>query len=79
MSTRRSKRKRSRTKHRREKMRQFSREFAKGGEYSVLVLGLLGCLAGTLVTFFADDTAYAILLLLLGLFVGAALWKREAA
>ena len=60
-------------------MRQFSREFAKGGEYSVLVLGLLGCLAGTLVTFFADDTADAVLLLLLGLFVGAALWKREAA
>jgi di/tricarboxylate transporter len=79
VSTRRFKRKRSRAKHRREKMRQFSREFAKGGEYSVLVLGLLGCLAGTLVTFFADDTAYAILLLLLGLFVGAALWKREAA
>ena len=79
MSTRRSKRKRSRAKHRREKMREFSREFAKGGEYSVLFLGLLGCLAGTLVTFFADDTAYAVLLLLLGLFVGAALWKREAA
>jgi Flp pilus assembly protein TadB len=79
VSTRRSKRKRSRAKHRREKMRQFSRALAKGGEYSVLVLGLLGCLAGTLVTFFADDTAYAVLLLLLGLFVGAALWKREAA
>ena len=79
MSTRRPKRKRSRAKYRREKMRQFSRALAKGGEYSVLVLGLLGCLAGTLVTFFADDTAYAVLLLLLGLFVGAALWKREAA
>jgi hypothetical protein len=69
----------SRVKHRREKMRQFSRGFTKGGEYSVLVFGLLGCLAGTLVTFFADDTAYAGMLVLLGLFVGAALWKREAA
>jgi hypothetical protein len=79
VSTRRSKRKRSRTKHRREKMREFSREFAKGGEWSVPFLGLMGCLAGALVMFFAGDTAYAVLWLLLGLFVGAALWKREAA
>ena len=42
-------------------------------------LGLMGCLAGALVMFFASDTAYAVLLLLLGLFVGAAFWKREAA
>lgn len=78
MSTRRSKRKRSRTKHRREKMREVSREFAKGGEWSVLFLGLMGCLAGAMVMFLAGDTAYVVLLLLLGLFVGVALWKREA-
>jgi uncharacterized membrane protein HdeD (DUF308 family) len=78
VSTRRSKRKRSRTKHRREKMREFSREVAKGGEWSVLFLGLMGCLAGAMVMFLAGDTAYAVLLLLLGLFVGVALWKREA-
>jgi hypothetical protein len=79
VSTRRSKRKRSRTKRRREKMREFSREFAKRGEWRVPFLGLMGCLAGALVMFVAGDTAYAVLLLLLGLFVGAALWKREAA
>ena len=60
-------------------MKEFSHEFAKGGEWSVPFLGLMGCLAGALVMFFAGDTAYAVLLLLLGLFVGAALWKREAA
>ena len=60
-------------------MREFSREFAKGGEYSVLVLGLMGCLAGALVMFLAGDTTYAVLLLLLGLLVGATLWKWEAA
>jgi len=42
-------------------------------------LGLIGCLAGALVMFLAGDTAYAVSLLLLGLFMGAALWKREAA
>jgi len=78
VSTRRSKGKRSRTKHRREKMREVSREFAKGGEWSVLFLGLMGCLAGAMVMFLAGDTAYVVLLLLLGLFVGVALWKREA-
>ena len=60
-------------------MRKFSREFAKGGESSLPFLGLMGCLAGALVMFLVGDTAYAVLLLLLGVFVGAALWKREAA
>ena len=41
-------------------------------------LGLMGCLAGALVRC-AGDTAYVVRLLLLGLFMGAALWKREAA
>jgi uncharacterized membrane protein HdeD (DUF308 family) len=59
-------------------MRECSHEFAKGGEWSVPFLGLMGCLAGALVMF-AGDTAYVVLLLLLGLFMGAALWKREAA
>ena len=59
-------------------MRKFSREFAKGGESSLPFLGLMGCLAGALVMC-AGDTAYVVLLLLLGLFMGAALWKREAA
>jgi len=58
-------------------MREVSREFAKGGEWSVLFLGLMGCLAGAMVIL-AGDTAYVVLLLLLGLFVGVALWKREA-
>lgn len=53
------------------------RALAKGGERSVLFLGLVGCLAGALITFFTGDTAYAVLLLLLGLVMGAALWKRE--
>jgi hypothetical protein len=30
-----------------------------------------------LITFVSGDTTYAVLLLLLGLVVGAALWKRE--
>ena len=79
MSTRRSKRQRSRT-NTDGRVREFSREFAKGGAWSVPFLGLTGCLAGALVMLFvAGDTAYAVLLLLLGLCVGAALWKREAA
>jgi hypothetical protein len=43
----------------------------------VLFLGLVGCLAGALITFVSGDTTYAVLLLLLGLVMGAALWKRE--
>ena len=58
-------------------MKEFLRALAKGGERSVLVLGLVGCFAGALITFFTGDTAYAVLLLLLGLVMGAALWKRE--
>jgi hypothetical protein len=78
VSTRRSKRRRSRARHRREKMRGFSRELVKGGEWSVLFLGLMGCLAGVLVTFLTGDLAYTGVFLLVGLFLGAALWKREA-
>ena len=77
MSTRRSRRKRNRATHVRERMKEFLRALAKGGERSVLFLGLVGCLAGALITFFTGDTAYAVLLLLLGLVMGAALWKRE--
>ncbi len=83
VGSRQSRRKRSRAKHRREKTKKFlkesSRELAKGSEWSMLLLGLIGCLAGTLVTFLAGHTAYAVLLLLLASFMGAALWKREAA
>ena len=61
----------------RERMKEFLRALAKGGAWSVLFLGLVGCLAGALITFFTGDTAYAVLLLLLGLVMGAALWKRE--
>jgi hypothetical protein len=60
-------------------MREFSRELVRGGEWSVLFLVLLGCLAGALVTFLTGRTVYSVLLLLLALLVGAALWKREAA
>lgn len=81
--SRRSRRKRSQASHRREKMKEFlkesSRELAKGSEWSMLFLGLIGCLAGVLVTFLAGHHAYAVLLLLLASFLGAALWKREAA
>jgi len=58
-------------------MKEFLRAFAKGGEGTVLFLGLVGCLVGALITFFTGDTAYAVLLLLLGLVMGAALWKQE--
>jgi hypothetical protein len=78
VSTRRSKRRRSRARHRREKKRAFSHELVKGGEWSVLFLGIMGCLAGVLVTFLAGELVYAGVLLLVGLFLGAALWKREA-
>ena len=61
----------------RERMMEFLRALAKGGEWSVLFLGLVGCLAGALITFVSGDTTYAVLLLLLGLVMGAALWKRE--
>ena len=77
MSTRRSRRKRSRARHVRERMKEFLRALVKGGEWSVLFLGLVGCLAGALITFVSGDTTYAVLLLLLGLVVGAALRKRE--
>ena len=77
MSTRRSRRKRSRARHVRERMKEFLRALAKGGEWSVLFLGLVGCLAGALITFVSGDNTYAVLLLLLGLVMGAALWKRE--
>ena len=77
MSTRRSRRKRNQARRVRERMKEFLRTLAKGGERSVLFLGLVGCLAGALITFFTGDTAYAVLLLLLGLVMGAALWKRE--
>jgi len=58
-------------------MKEFLRALVKGGEWSVLFLGLVGCLAGALITFVSGDTTYAVLLLLLGLVMGAALWKRE--
>ena len=77
MSTRRSRRKRNQARRVRERMKEFLRAFAKGGEGSVLFLGLVGCLAGALITFVSGDTTYAVLLLLLGLVMGAALWKRE--
>jgi uncharacterized membrane protein HdeD (DUF308 family) len=77
VSTRRSRRKRSRARHVRERMKEFLRALAKGGEWSVLFLGLVGCLAGALITFVSGDTTYAVLLLLLGLIMGAALWKQE--
>ena len=76
MSTRRSRRKRSRARHVRERMKEFLCALVKGGEWSVLFLGLVGCLAGALITFVSGDTTYAVLLLLLGLVMGAALWKR---
>jgi hypothetical protein len=68
-----------RARHRREKMKEFSREFAKGGVWCPLFLTLLGCLSGVVVTFLAGRIAYAVVLLLVALFVGAALWTREAA
>ena len=77
MSTRRSRRKRNQARRVRERMKEFLRALAKGGEWSVLFLGLVGCLAGALITFVSGDTTYAVLLLLLGLVMGAALWKRE--
>ena len=77
MSTRRSRRKRNQARRVRERMKEFLRALAKGGERSVLFLGLVGCLAGALITFVSGDTTYAVLLLLLGLVMGAALWKRE--
>jgi hypothetical protein len=77
VSTRRSRRKRNQARRVRERMKEFLHALAKGGERRVLVLGLVGCLAGALITFFTGDTEYALLLLLIGLVMGAALWKRE--
>ena len=54
-------------------MRAFSHELVKGGEWSVLFLGIMGCLAGVLVTFLAGELVYAGVLLLVGLFLGATL------
>ena len=76
MSTRRSRRKRSRARHVREGEGVLTC-VSQRGEWSVLFLGLVGCLAGALITFVSADTTYAVLLLLLGLVIGAALWKRE--
>jgi len=50
-------RKRSQARHGRERMKQFLRALAKWGEWSVLFLGLVGCLAGALITFVSGDTA----------------------
>jgi len=79
VSNRRARRRRIRARHRREKMKERSRELAKGGEWSVLFFGLIGSLAAVMVAFLADRIAYAVVFLLLALFVGAMLWKRETA
>ncbi len=79
MRGRRSMRRRSQARHRGERMKEFSRALARGGVWSVLFLLLIGSLAGALVMFLAGHIAYAVLLVLLGLVVGTALWKRETA
>ncbi len=61
-----------------EKLKEFMYVSARGAEWAVLFFGLMVSLVAALVTFLAGETVYAVLLLLFGLLVGAALLKRSA-
>ena len=79
VGSRRSMRKRSQARRKREKLKEFAHASARGAEWSVLFFGLLVSLVGVLVTILAGEVLYAILFFFISLLVGVALWKREAA
>ena len=61
-----------------EKLKEFAYASARGAGWSMLFFGLMASLVTALVTFLLGETVYAALALLFGLFVGAALLKRES-
>ena len=69
---RRSMRKKSQARRKREKLKELAHASAKEGEWNVLFFGLL-------VTVLAGEILYVILFFLISLFVGIVLCKREAA
>jgi hypothetical protein len=79
MSTgvRKSLRKKSQARRRREKLKEVAYESARGAEWFLLFFGLLVSLVGALVTLLKGELLYTALFLLFSLFVGAALWKRQ--
>jgi membrane protein YqaA with SNARE-associated domain len=80
MSTgvRQSMRKKSQARRRREKLKEVAHESARGAEWFVLFFGLLVALVGVLVSALKGEVVFAVLFFLFSLFVGAALWKRQA-
>ena len=75
---RRSRRKRSRARKNRDKLKEFVTASGRGAEWIMLFLGSMVSLAAALVAFLAGAIVYAVLFFLFGLFVGAALLKRES-
>ena len=65
-------------KEKREKLKEFTYASARGAEWTVLYFGVMISLVIALVTFLTGETMYAIVALLFGLLVGAALLKRES-
>jgi Flp pilus assembly protein TadB len=65
-------------KEKREKLKEFAYASARGAEWTVLFLGLMVSLVTALVAFLTGETMYAIVALLFGLLVGAALLKWES-
>jgi hypothetical protein len=76
-----SRRDRSRARSRqqkREKLKEFAYASARGVQWTALFFGLMVSLVTALVAFLTGETVYAVLALLFGLLVGAALLKRES-
>ena len=61
-----------------EKLKDLAHASARGAWWSVLFFGLMVSLVTTLVAFLLGETAYAVLALVFGLVVGAALLKWES-
>ena len=61
-----------------EKLKELAHASARGAWWSVLFFGLMVSLVTTLVAFLLGETAYAVLALVFGLVVGAALLKWES-
>jgi len=62
-----------------EKLKELAYSSARGAWWSVLFFGLMVSLVTTFVTFLMGETVYAVLALVFGLVVGAALLKWESA
>jgi hypothetical protein len=62
----------------REKLKEFAYASTRGAEWTALFFGLMVSLVTVLVAFLMGKTVYALLALLCGLLVGAALLKRES-